>query len=85
MNNLDNWQVKQSTRKNKKYMARFNGGEWQHFGDTRYEQYFDRTPLKLYSHLNHKNKLRRELYKLRHKSDLSVVGTPGWLADKFLW
>lgn len=28
---------------------------------------------------------RRELYKSRHKKDLSVVGSKGWYADKILW
>ena len=42
-------EFKQSTRKNKKYMVKYNG-KWIHFGDTRYEHYRDKTPLKLYSY-----------------------------------
>jgi hypothetical protein len=39
---------------------------WIHFGDNRYEQYKDSTPLKLYSHLNHGDKVRRRNYFIRH-------------------
>ena len=28
---------------------------------------------------------RRRLYKIRHKSDRTKRGTPGWYADKLLW
>jgi hypothetical protein len=28
---------------------------------------------------------RRRLYKIRHKKDINVVGSPGWLANKLLW
>lgn len=32
------------------------------FGDKRYQQYYDSTPLKLYSHLDHLNDYRRYKY-----------------------
>ena len=41
-------EIKQSTRKNKKYMVKVND-KWIHFGDVRYAQFRDSTPLKLYS------------------------------------
>lgn len=50
------------------------------FGDKRYEQYKDSTPLKLYTRLNHGDKERRRLYKCRHEGidlqqgALSVLG-----------
>ena len=36
--------------------------KWIHFGDSRYEQFRDSTPLKLYSYLDHKDKERRRNY-----------------------
>jgi hypothetical protein len=38
------------------------------FGDKRYQQYEDKV-LKKYSHLNHYDKKRRDLYRSRHKND----------------
>ena len=37
-----------------------------HFGDNRYEQYKDRTPLKLYKHKNHGTRKRMQNYFSRH-------------------
>jgi len=28
---------------------------------------------------------RKRLYKIRHKKDINVVGSPGWLANRLLW
>ena len=53
-----------STRKNKKYMVNYNN-KWIHFGDTRYEQYEDITPLQLYKDQNHYDKKRRDTYRKR--------------------
>ena len=53
------------------------------FGDPRYQQYHDK--LKLWSHLDHNDKNRRRLYKLRHESDRHVKYTPGWFSDQYLW
>lgn len=55
------------------------------FGDKRYEQYKDSTPLKLYQRLNHGDKERRRLYKIRHEKDRHVMYTAGWFSDKYLW
>lgn len=52
------------------------------FGDQRYEQYEDRTPLKVFSYLNHYDKQRRRLYHARHRGDTSWAGL---LAKKYLW
>jgi len=54
-------EFKPSTRKNKKYMVKYKG-QWIHFGDTRYEHYRDKTPLKLYSYLDHDDLIRRLNY-----------------------
>jgi hypothetical protein len=40
-----------------------------YFGDTSYQQYEDRSPLKLYSNLDHNDPKRRELYYKRHNKD----------------
>ena len=37
-----------------------------HFGDVRYPQYRDRTPLGLYSHKNHGTRKRMQRYYSRH-------------------
>lgn len=86
MDRRRNWTVRRSTHKHKKYMAQYRGeGPWIHFGDTRYEQYRDATPLRLYAHLDHGDPVRRARYKQRHERDRHVVGTAGWLSDVFLW
>ena len=54
-------EIKQSTRKNKKYMIKYKD-KWIHFGDTRYEQFRDGTPLKLYSYMDHNDDIRRLNY-----------------------
>lgn len=71
-----------SNRINKKYYALFNG-EKVHFGDSRYEHFYDK--MKYYSHLNHNDRKRRILYKKRHEKDRHVVGSAGWFADQILW
>lgn len=71
--------LKKSTRKNKKYMVLPPGSDtWIHFGDTRYQQYNDSTPLKLYTHLNHNDKNRRAAYKARHKKITNLKGEPAY-------
>ena len=54
------------------------------FGDNRYGQYKDKTPLKLYSHMDTLDKDRRRLYRLRHSYPKRKY-TPGWFALKYLW
>jgi hypothetical protein len=58
-------EIKKSTRKYKKYMLIYKG-KTIHFGDSRYSQYRDSTPLKLYKKKDHFDKKRRERYFLRH-------------------
>ena len=53
-----------STRKNKKYMVNYNN-KWIHFGDTRYDQYEDTTPLQIYKDQNHYDIKRRDAYRKR--------------------
>ena len=54
------------------------------FGDKRYEQYRDKTPLKLYSHKNHLDKQRRNNYRSRHSYDKPKYSA-GWFALNYLW
>ncbi len=87
MNDVNNYIVKESTRKDKKYMAKYKGsdGPFIHFGARGYEHFKDVTPLKLYSKLDHLDPERRRLFKLRHARNIKNVGSAAWLSDKFLW
>ncbi len=86
MDNKKNYEIRLSTRKNKKYMARYiNSKKWVHFGDQRYDQYRDSTPLMAYRGSNHLDDNRKLLYKRRHENNRHHVGSAGWLSDVFLW
>lgn len=81
---------RQSTRKNKKYDAILQNKETNKllhvpFGDIRYQQYEDKTPLKLYTSLNHYDEDRRSNYLKRHESDIANRFSSGWFASHFLW
>lgn len=52
------------------------------FGHKSYEQYKDRTPLKLYSKLDHINKERLRLFHARHRNN---NGPSAMLSKKYLW
>ena len=69
-----------------------------HFGDKRYPQYKDKTPLKLYQSKNHGTKKRRQRYYSRHsgtKNKQQAIAkelkkskgryTPKLLSHKYLW
>ena len=70
--------------KNKKYVAILPDGKRVNFGDKRYQQYEDRTPLKLYSSLDHHDKERRNRYYERHNKDYQKYSAD-WLSQKYLW
>lgn len=56
-------------------MARPIGTDkWIHFGDTRYQHFFDR--IGMYSNLNHNDLTRRKNYRKRHKSIVDKDGFP---------
>jgi hypothetical protein len=78
--------IKKSPRALKKYRADIvlNGKLYRNvdFGDVRYEQYRDSTPLGLYSHLDHHDLKRKQNYLARHRKD---SGPAGRLAREFLW
>lgn len=54
------------------------------FGDNRYSQYKDKTPLKLYSHKDHLDKKRRASYRARHNLNYEEFSA-GRFALKYLW
>lgn len=86
--------------RNKKYTAVLPNGENVHFGDARYEQYYDSVPVSLggglWSHKNHLDKYRRDMYRKRHgASGRSLASrasgrhkikySPAWFSYHFLW
>jgi len=81
-----------SNHKNKKYQVFYNGN-WIHFGDSRYQQFYDNTPLKLYSDLNHLDPFRRKSYLARAKGIKDKAGnltyldknSPNYWSIKYLW
>ena len=64
-----------------------------HFGDKNYQHDKDTTPLKLYSNLDHNDKIRRKSYLARAKGILNKDGKLTWrdknsanyYAVKYLW
>jgi|TARA_R110000803_G_scaffold33370_2_gene73099 hypothetical protein len=54
------------------------------FGDKRYGQFRDKTPLKLYSSKNTNSTKRRKAYKARH-TYAKPKYSAGWFANKYLW
>jgi len=85
--------IQKSTRKGKKYMSRTPSGKLIHWGQMGASHYRDTTPLKLYSHLDHNDKKRRDRYRARHSKILLKDGTPAyknkespsWWSYNFLW
>jgi hypothetical protein len=55
------------------------------FGDRRYEQYQDKTNLKLWKHLDHKDPQRRKAYRQRHAGDNLSEFSAGYFSWRFLW
>ena len=74
-----------SSAKNKKYSVYVmkNGKKKLiHFGDSRYGQFKDK--LGHYSHLDHNDKKRRELYYKRH-GDTNDISSAKYWSHKILW
>lgn len=85
-----------SNKKNKKYRVEFNLNNQLvslDFGDKRYQQYRDSTPLKLYSNLDHYDKKRRERYRARASKIRNKQGeftyrnpmSPNYWSYFYLW
>lgn len=55
------------------------------FGSINYQQYKDLTPLKLYSDLDHLDKNRRKLYRIRHVNEQKNKFSSGYFSWYFLW
>lgn len=75
--------IRKSNKKNKKYMVNVDG-KWIHFGDKRYSQYKDQTPLKLYSKLDHLDEIRRLKYFIRHGYTNNKMSPKYW-SNNYLW
>lgn len=75
--------ITKSKHKNKKYDIYHNGHFLLSFGDTRYEHYRDKTPLKLYSALDHKDKDRLINFWKRHKFTMNKNSANYWA--RYLW
>ena len=92
-----------SKRKHKKYTAFIQNRKTKKirilsFGDNRYQQYKDRTPLKLYKSLDHGSRRRMHNYFNRHsgiqnkekavayeKKKSKYIYTPKILSHVYLW
>ena len=91
MNNYKLQGFQKSTRQYKKYDAILLNKQTNRtvkvpFGDNRYEHYMDKTPLKIWSRLDHNDKERRRLYRLRHNKDISPNNySAGYFAMNYLW
>lgn len=98
MEKLIIFQIAPPTQKHKKYKAEvFWKGkrQWVHFGSDQHEHYKDQTDLKLWSHLDHNDKRRREVYYKRHRTTRGLHcsfgayrhnnGPAGILASTYLW
>lgn len=80
----------QSNTRNKKYDAilihKTNGTLRRiPFGDSRYAQYRDQTPLHLYRHLDHHDTKRRERYRQRHRGEEKWKFSSGYFSYLYLW
>lgn len=80
----DGVRIFESYRRDKKYVAILPNGKAVHFGQRGYQQYEDRTPLKLYSDLDHHDEKRRETYYKRHAKDYPKYSAD-WFSKKYLW
>lgn len=79
-----------SKRKDKKYNAILQHkrtGKYKRvpFGQTGAQHYKDTTNLRAYSHLNHEDKERRRLYRLRHQKTKDNKFSSSWFAWNYLW
>ena len=95
MDNLLNYKLigfRKSKRKNKKYDAILENkqtgkNKYVSFGQLPYEHYEDKTGLDIYKHLNHYDKNRRRLYRIRAGSNdyQKVVFSPAYFSWNYLW
>ena len=74
--------IKVSTVKNKKYDVFFEGKKVVSFGDSRYQQYYDK--IGHYRHLDHHDRKRRDAYYSRHGAANSYTSAKYW-SHRILW
>lgn len=55
------------------------------FGAKAYQQFKDKTSLKLYQHQDHGDKKRRLNYISRHQNDINKPYSASWFSLKYLW
>ena len=73
-----------SSRENKKYVATLPDGKKVHFGDKRYGQYKDSTPLKAFKAADHGDPKRKENYYQRHGKE-AKKHSPKYFSHRYLW
>jgi hypothetical protein len=76
--------IRKSTRKNKKYDIYHNDKYFLSFGDKRYEQFKDQTPIKAFAKQNHGDPERKRLYFLRHGKTADRKSSKYW-SNNYLW
>lgn len=81
--------IKKSNRLHKKYdiYKKLPDGTFKYFlsfGDARYQQFKDITPIKAYSYLDHNDRKRQQLYYARHGLTKSKSSAKYW-SNKYLW
>ena len=91
MTEYDFIRFEKAKAKNKKYSAiirnkKTNKLKKLNFGDNRYKHFFDKTGLKIYTHLNHNDKQRRKNYISRHSVFIKKgFYSPSYFSMNFLW
>ena len=75
--------IRRSSAEGKKYTAIVDGRKV-HVGALGYQQFHDRTPLRLYSALDHNDPERRRRYYLRHPKNYPKY-SPDWFSKHYLW
>jgi hypothetical protein len=81
---LDNFIFDSDSKlENKKYDVYKDDKYMVSFGDKRYGQYKDR--IGYYGDLDHNDKNRRRLFRLRHEKNIKKMYSPAWFAAKYLW
>jgi len=78
------YEIRVSTRKNKKYDVFRHGDYLLSFGDKRYPQYKDVTPLRAYASLDHLDPKRRTQYYQRH-GKTNDISSAKWWSHHYLW
>lgn len=73
-----------SRRNEKKYDVYKDGKYLVSFGAKGYKQFKDKTPLKIYSALDHNDKERRKRYYQRFGKDAKFESAK-WFSHKYLW